>query len=71
MIDSMGQWGSRPENENVKHGNADEWYDVPLEIPNEPREISAFTADVMHVANILTLEDDTRPVGGFKFRVFR
>ncbi len=68
MILSMGQWGAKLESEI---GKLDDWEEVELETPNERRETSAFTADIMHVANILTLKDDTRPVGGFKFRVFR
>lgn len=64
----MGLSGAASEKEYI-----DEYWssDLKLRTPNERREPSAFTADVMRVANILTLKDDTRPVGGFKFRVFR
>eukprot|EP00047_Mylnosiga_fluctuans_P021272 m.102665 g.102665 ORF g.102665 m.102665 type:complete len:719 (+) comp8830_c0_seq2:8-2164(+) len=76
MIESMGMWGSRLESENAKSASRAEDYALgghvlDPEVPNEKREPAAFTSDVMHVANILTLKDDTRPVGGFKFRVFR
>ena len=64
----IGLSGAASEKEYI-----DEYWssDLKLRTPNERREPSAFTADVMRVANILTLKDDTRPVGGFKFRVFR
>eukprot|EP00053_Salpingoeca_punica_P009142 m.81944 g.81944 ORF g.81944 m.81944 type:complete len:528 (+) comp14893_c0_seq1:117-1700(+) len=44
---------------------------VDLDRPNEAREVAAFTPDVQRIANILTLKDGTKPVGSFKFKVFR
>ena len=68
----MGLSGSAIETDYAASNVEEEAYDVDQRhAPNERREASAFTPDIMRVANILTLKDDTRPVGGFKFKVFR
>lgn len=68
----MGLSGSAIESDYAVSSVEEDAYDVDqLHAPNERREASAFTPDIMRVANILTLKDDTRPVGGFKFKVFR
>jgi hypothetical protein len=69
VFSEMGQSGAAIEKEYALV--SDDWFDSDVHIPNERREAAAFTPDILRVANVLTLKDDTHPVGGFKFRVFR